>query len=167
MEYKFEWMLSNARSAVLARRLAEADTTKRGWQKAIAEELGVSKQYVSQVYKRFKEEQKMGGRGGSSGRGGGGVGGGSTNSTLKETLKSIDKKSFSNLYMGYSGLHQESVGTAEVIKGYDGYMVDVLDMSGVPVAGAGVSFKNLADAQQWGKSTLKKYAKQVLNGGKK
>jgi hypothetical protein len=109
----------------------------------------------------------MGGRGGSSGRGGGGVGGGSTNSTLKETLKSIESKSFSKLNMGYSELHQEGIGIAEVIKGYDGYMVDVLDTSGVPVAGAGISFDSLADAQQWGKSTLKKYAKQVLNGGKK
>lgn len=108
----------------------------------------------------------MGGRGGESGRGGGGAGGGggATNDTLKAALKSIDKKSFTSPYSGFMQLHQSGVGTAEVIKGYDGYMVDVLDTHGAPVAGAGISFDTLADAQAWGKSTLKKYAKKVLGG---
>lgn len=124
MEYKFEWMLSNARSAVLARRLAEADTTKRGWQKAIAEELGVSKQYVSQVYKRFKEEQEMGGRGGGSGRGGGAVGGGSVRTT-KDGMPFGYKKSQDAFMGGFkgSGWSDEAKKEGFVLKEkYDGWI---------------------------------------------
>lgn len=164
MAHKFEWMLVQARKEVMAKRFAEADTSKRGWQKAIAEELGVTKQYVSQSYMKYKEEQEMGGRGGGSGRGGGG--GGATNDTLQAALKNIESKTFPKMQMGYSGIRQSGVGTAEIIEANNVYMVDVLDVNGRPVAGAGISFDKFEDAAKWGKSTLKKYAKEVLKGGK-